>query len=60
MNVRALVGRLESSAEFGQYVNTLIGDSNKFLNPKVGNQDDQAHSPIHPVKVAEKAQLTNE
>lgn len=27
------------------------------MNPKVGNKDDQAHSPIHPVKAASQDSL---
>lgn len=30
------------------------------MNPKIGNSDDQAHSPIHPVKNINKDQLTHE
>ena len=28
------------------------------MKPKMGNQNDQAHSPIHPVKPADKASMT--
>jgi hypothetical protein len=28
------------------------------MKPKVGNQNDQAHSPIHPVKPVDKVSLT--
>lgn len=30
------------------------------MKPKVGNQSDQAHSPIHPVKPANKANMSPE
>jgi hypothetical protein len=28
------------------------------MKPKIGNQNDQAHTPIHPVKAAERSQFT--
>lgn len=30
------------------------------MKPKIGNQNDQAHAPIHPVKPADKVNLTAE
>ena len=32
------------------YIDGLL-NNNKFQPPKVGKHDDQAHSPIHPVKM---------
>ncbi len=28
------------------------------MNPKTGNQNDEAHTPIHPVKIANKTELS--
>lgn len=57
MNLRNLVDRLRPNDEYQNYISTLI-DDNQFQNPKVGNSDDQAHSPIHPVKNVHKNSLT--
>lgn len=57
MHVPQLVKRLENTTEFGGYVNKLL-EGGKFAKPKVGNQNDQAHAPIHPVKPTEKGALT--
>lgn len=59
MNLKSLVDRLRPNDEYNGYVSKLI-DDNLFANPKVGNSDDQAHSPIHPVKNVQRNTLTNE
>ena len=41
---------------YTDYVNKLLEQS-QFQFPKVGNKDDQAHSPIHPVKKANEGDL---
>jgi DNA topoisomerase-3 len=53
INIKELVSRLNDSAEFGMYVRKLLED-NKYTSPKAGNQNDHAHTPIHPVKIANK------
>lgn len=58
MNLKSLVDRLRPNDEYNGYVSKLIDDS-QYMNPKVGNSDDQAHSPIHPVKNVQKNTLTN-
>lgn len=58
MNLKNLVDRLRPNDEYSNYVSKLI-DYNQYQNPKVGNSDDQAHSPIHPVKNIQKNSLTH-
>lgn len=58
MNLKNLVDRLRPNDEYRNYVGKLI-DDNQFENPKIGNSDDQAHSPIHPVKNINRNSLTN-
>ena len=41
---------------WGQFTSDLL-DNNKFLWPKPGNHDDQAHPPIHPLKSIELNEL---
>ena len=53
-----MVERLKGSI-YDPYISKLL-DSGKFLQPKVGSKNDQAHSPIHPVKIATQEQLTPE
>ena len=52
MNLKSLVSRLEGSEAYGSYINKLL-NQDKYMNPKVGNKDDQAHTPIHPVKLVQ-------
>lgn len=56
MNLKELVGRIHDVNPYTAYVDQLL-DNNKFQNPKQGNKDDQAHSPIHPVKKASEREL---
>ncbi len=58
-NLKSLVDRLRPNDEYHSYVEKLI-DNNQFENPKTGNSDDQAHSPIHPVRNIQKNSLTPE
>ena len=32
-------------------------EQGKFMKPKMGNQNDQAHAPIHPVKPADRSSM---
>ena len=43
---------------WGQFTSDLL-DNNKFLWPKSGNHDDQAHPPIHPLKNIELNELVD-
>ncbi len=51
MHVPQLVKRLEHCSTYSAYINNLF-ENGKYMKPKIGNQNDQAHSPIHPVKPA--------
>jgi DNA topoisomerase-3 len=59
MHLPPLVKRLEGCSAYSSYVEGLL-QGGKYMNPKIGNQNDQAHAPIHPVKPAEKASMTAE
>ncbi len=59
MNLKSLIDRLRPNNQYHDYVGKLL-DDNKFENPKIGNSDDQAHSPIHPVKNASKDNLAHD
>ena len=56
MNLNNLVERLKNCPSYEEYVGKLL--NGRFMKPKVGNQNDQAHSPIHPVKPADPSSLT--
>lgn len=58
MNLKNLVERLNNCRDYQEYVDKLL--FNKFKNPKVGSQNDQAHTPIHPVKPADPSTMTRE
>lgn len=51
--------KLFESSTYADYVKSLV-QNDKYLRPKSGNQNDQAHTPIHPVKPANQNQLTPE
>ena len=51
-----MVKKLDNSSTYANYVSQLLHDD-KFKQPKVGKQNDQAHAPIHPVKTVEKDSL---
>lgn len=57
MHLPQLVKRLEDCTAYSSYVDGLL-QGGKYMKPKMGNQNDQAHSPIHPVKPADKASMT--
>ena len=50
MNMMNLIGKLTNTPH-QNYINKLV-NQNKFEKPKVGDKDDEAHTPIHPVKSA--------
>jgi DNA topoisomerase-3 len=58
MNLKNLVEKLRNCQDYEAYVTALLNE--KFKNPKVGGQSDQAHTPIHPVKPADPTTLTRE
>ena len=58
MNLKNHLEKLKGSNEvFDLYIDKLLSFG-KYQNPKVGNKDDQAHSPIHPTKIATQDQLS--
>ncbi|EAS00239.2 DNA topoisomerase (macronuclear) [Tetrahymena thermophila SB210] len=54
-----LVRNQKQSDEWGFYSSNLI-DQGNFQRPRAGKQDDKAHPPIHPIKLANKNQLKPE
>jgi DNA topoisomerase-3 len=59
MNLPSLIKRLEPCENYSNYIEQLL-DGGKFMKPKQGSQSDQAHSPIHPVKPANRASMNAE
>jgi len=58
IDVRGLVALQTTSTVWGAYAQTLV-NGGRFTPPRQGSRDDQAHPPIHPVKVVEQAQCPN-
>lgn len=48
---------LEQNQSFGEFAKK-IGSGDMWVPPKKGKHDDKAHPPIHPVKNANKDQLS--
>lgn len=59
MNLKELLKRHENSPHFGDYVEKLL-NRDRYVHPKSGNQNDEAHTPIHPVKMVDKNSLSAE
>lgn len=59
INLQNLLGNLKNSSVYSSYIWSLL-ENNKFQKPKVGSASDQAHTPIHPVKLAEQNSLNAE
>mmetsp|Transcript_64036 Transcript_64036/g.111565 ORF Transcript_64036/g.111565 Transcript_64036/m.111565 type:complete len:957 (-) Transcript_64036:70-2940(-) len=55
IDVRGLVAAQSTSSVWGGYVQVLL--AGRFTVPRQGARDDHAHPPIHPVRVAERAEL---
>lgn len=56
-SLSAMVKNIQPATAFREYIDKLF-TQNKFQNPKVGKDSDQAHTPIHPVKPANREELT--
>lgn len=59
INLRKIVSSLEANSEFGDFAKK-IGTGEMWGGPKNGKNDDKAHPPIHPVKNANRAELTSD
>mmetsp|Transcript_10587 Transcript_10587/g.17777 ORF Transcript_10587/g.17777 Transcript_10587/m.17777 type:complete len:256 (+) Transcript_10587:355-1122(+) len=57
MNLRDITSKMRSSPDFGDFTEKLVGTGEMWAGPRNGNQDDKAHPPIHPVKLARQEQL---
>merc|ERR1719158_1152702 len=55
INLNVLVQEQAPHSVWGGYVQTL--QNGRFTHPRQGPNNDQAHPPIHPVKIAEENQL---
>jgi DNA topoisomerase-3 len=51
--LQTVVGEHSGHSQWGRYASDLVNLPNKFLWPKNGGHDDQAHPPIHPTKCVE-------
>ena len=62
IDLKELIGYHVDSDDWGGYASNLLNDdsSNKFLWPKNGPHNDNAHPPIHPVKLLKKHEVTPE
>jgi DNA topoisomerase III len=56
MDVRGLVNLQAAHSIWGQYCTELLG-SGRYLTPRFGQKNDNAHPPIHPVRSVEQAHL---
>lgn len=56
MNLTNIIEKLRNCHDYESYTNTLLGG--QYLKPKFGKQNDQAHTPIHPVKPADPNTLS--
>ena len=59
MDLLAFIRNFESTGNYQAYASKLLAED-KFLRPRAGNKNDQAHPPIHPVKAAARGQMTDE
>ena len=59
INLKKIVNELTNSPEIGAFA-TKVASGEQFSGPKHGKKDDKAHPPIHPVKYADKAGLTDQ
>ena len=57
INLRDLVSKLDKLEHLGHFAKK-ISSGETWGGPRNGTQDDKAHPPIHPVKVAHKKILT--
>lgn len=55
INLRALVEK-HANGPCGQHVDEML-NGDMWQGPRQGNKDDQAHPPIHPVKLARENEL---
>jgi DNA topoisomerase-3 len=56
-NLRSLVKKQEENNSWGDYAKNLV-EGGQFMEPRNGKQDDKAHPPIHPVRMANKGMLS--
>lgn len=59
INLKDLIGYHFDSQEWGNFANSLINNQG-FVWPRHGNHNDNAHPPIHPVKLVQRSELTVE
>lgn len=59
INLFEIVANLKSNKEFGGYAARILSKE-LWAGPRNGKHDDKAHPPIHPVKNAVKAKLTDD
>ena len=55
MNLTDIIKKLKNCPTYSNYTDLLLGGA--YLKPKFGKQNDQAHTPIHPVKPADPSTL---
>ena len=58
-DLHTLIGEHRQHSAWGGYASGLL-DGGKFLWPRQGSHDDQAHPPIHPTKCVELESLDND
>ena len=58
-NLKDLVKKQQNSGKWGDYVDNLLNNEG-WSQPREGKSDDKAHPPIHPVKLANKENLSDD
>lgn len=59
INLRSIINSLQTNSDFGEFARR-VGSGEMWSGPRNGRLDDKAHPPIHPVKNANRDQLTSE
>ena len=59
INLFQIVSSLAQNSDFGDYARR-VQNKELWVGPKQGKHDDKAHPPIHPVKNADRSQLSND
>ena len=58
MDLPALVGLQQTHSVWGPFARSLV--EGRFVTPRQGRRDDQAHPPIHPLKAVERGELDSQ
>ena len=59
INLFKIVSSLKNNNDFGNYAER-VANKELWAGPMKGKHDDKAHPPIHPVKNADRSQLSND